>query len=143
MTATALRNSRNLPDDFADDDTITATAWDRPHVPTLAHTHPDARPIWLPIIGPSGWLLSSTLATAVVAGDHATWPAGDLARAHGTGTRVLALTMRRLEIYRLAHQLGAGHYLVMPGCPPLRDRDLRRLPLPTQQAHAEHFPPPA
>jgi len=88
---------------------------------------------WLPIIGPSSWLIWGTLAAQLRTDPQVTWPLPDLAGAHGLGASAgrhapTRRALARLSRFRLLVDCGDGRFLVRLTAPPLGRRHLERLP---------------
>jgi hypothetical protein len=99
--------------------------------------HPDgdwSRLAWLPVIGPTSWLVWGTLTRQLRHDPQVTWDLAALAVTHGlvggTGpSSVIRRTIGRLcQFHILAPHDGADRYLVRMTAPPLSQRQLRRLP---------------
>lgn len=92
-----------------------------------------SRLCWLPIIGPTSWLLWGTIATQLRTNSDATWELGALAEAHGiarsaAANGALRRTLMRLTQFNLACSCRGDRYLVRLTAPPLTRRQLGRLP---------------
>ena len=91
---------------------------------------PYASSVWLPVLGPTGFLLWSRLSTVArglgtVGPDQLCADLG-LGRADGNQS-ALARTLRRLEVFGIARPTGEGTLLVCPELDWVPDRYLRRL----------------
>ena len=92
-----------------------------------------SRLCWLPIIGPTSWLLWGTLATQLRSNTDATWNLPALAEAHGIARSAgangpLRRTLLRLNQFHLAQTRTGDRHLVRLSAPPLTRRQLGRLP---------------
>lgn len=115
--------------------------------PTLIlHFHPDPQDVdcdtetrqavdghwshtaWLPLLGPSSWLLWGTITAAVSGTDHATLHAGELARNHGLSPARLTAPLQRLERFRVIHPVTATAWTVRTHAQPLNRHQLRQVP---------------
>jgi hypothetical protein len=89
---------------------------------------------WLPIIGPSSWLVWGTVAAQLRREPQVTWALRDLASAHGlhsttARTGPMRRTVARLCQFRLFADAADDRYLVRMTAPPLSRRNLERLPV--------------
>jgi len=106
--------------------------------------HPYSRFGWLPIIGPSSWLLWGTLATQLRREPTVTWELTALAEAHGlhrgAGEHgMVRRTLTRLTQFRLLALAEPATYLVRLSAPPLTARQLDRLPAFVAELHHQTF----
>ena len=115
--------------------TFTFCPWPDPLIDPYGQ-HPDgdwSRLAWLPVIGPSSWLVWGTLTRQLHHDPQVTWDLGELAVTHGlvggTGrSSVIRRTISRLcQFHILAPLDGDDRYLVRMTAPPLSHRQLRRL----------------
>jgi hypothetical protein len=114
---------------------LTFFPWPDPLIDPFAQ-HPDgdwSRLAWLPVIGPSSWLVWGTLTRQLHHDPQVTWHLGDLALAHGlvggTGrSGVIRRTITRLRQFHILAADGHDRYLVRMTAPPLGRRQLHRLP---------------
>jgi hypothetical protein len=89
---------------------------------------------WLPIIGPTSWLIWGTLAAQLRREPEVTWLVRDLAAAHGlhpstAKTAPVRKTIGRLCQFRLlAEEAVEDRFLVRLTAPPLTRRQLERSP---------------
>jgi hypothetical protein len=100
-----------------------------------------SRLAWLPTIGPSSWLIWTTIAGQLRRDPKVTWQCAALAGAHGLGqgtgrTSALARTLDRLARYRLLVP-GEPTWLMRASAPPVSDGNLRRLPAFVQAVHLD------
>jgi hypothetical protein len=86
-----------------------------------------SRTAWLPIIGPSSWLLWTELAGIVESGP-ATITATDLADRIGMSPKRIYQPIDRLVRFRILTEPNPGHYQVLTAAGPLSDAQLRRRP---------------
>jgi hypothetical protein len=132
-----------------DPHTLTFQPW-----PDPALEHLDVRPDgtysrlgWLPLIGPSAWLIWGTVAAQLRHEPTVTWTVGDLATAHGLSrdagpNGVLARTLTRLTQFHLITLAADAHHLVRITAPPLSARRLDRLPPYVAALHRQTFDTP-
>jgi hypothetical protein len=103
-----------------------------------------SRLAWLPIVGPSTWLIWGTAVNALARQPVVVWDAAELARAHGIGglSGVLDRTLDRLAMFGLAGPMALDRsaYAVRMTCPPLTTRQLRRSPAWLLAIHDEFWP---
>jgi hypothetical protein len=117
--------------------------------PTVDHTdcHPEgtySRLAWLPIIGPSSWLMWGTLAAQLRREPQVTWELTALAEAHGlqrgAGQHgMVRRTLTRLAQFRLLAPIDEAHHLVRLTAPPVSRRQLERLPQFVAELHQQTF----
>jgi hypothetical protein len=104
-----------------------------------------SRLAWLPIIGPSSWLLWGTLATQLRREPRLSWELTALAEAHGisrgTGQHgMVRRSLHRLGQFHLVDSLEeTGHHLVRLTAPPVSERQLQRLPHFVGELHRQTF----
>ena len=121
---------------------LTFEPWTDPHIDQHAQP-PDgtySRLAWLPTIGPSSWLIWTTIATQLQRERSVTWQSATLAGAHGLGsgtgrTSALARTLDRLTRFHLLVP-GERTWLLRVSAPPVSAGNLRRLPA---FVHAVHI----
>ncbi|MGH9242724.1 MAG: hypothetical protein ACRD29_00045 [Acidimicrobiales bacterium] len=107
-----------------------------------------SRLAWLPIIGPSSWLVCGTLAAQLRHDPHVTWGVQDLAAAHGlhgttSRTGPMRRTVARLCQFRLvADTDGVDRFVVRLTAPPLFRRQLSRLPVYVAELQRQIFQVP-
>lgn len=114
-------------------------------------TGPYARFGWLPTIGPSSYLIWETVAEQLKRAPDAEWPIDELATAHGLGgtgnTSPVRRSLRRLELFKLAHTRDDGTVAILTWAPPLIGRQIARLPdrlvRPVDELHRRNFIAPA
>ena len=94
--------------DIAPLEVITATPWTDPVVDRfeLDPSGQYSRIAWLPILGPTSWLLLGTISQHPAHEPAVAWRLADLARDHGLGRPdrpgfVVVRSLRRLEHFRL------------------------------------------
>jgi hypothetical protein len=94
-----------------------------------------SRLAWLPIIGPTAWLIWGTISAQLRRDVEVTWRLEDLATAHGLGTGIsknapVRRALTRLTVFGLIGPTDAEHrvYAVRLTAPQLRRRHLRNLP---------------
>ena len=117
--------------------------------PTLDHTDCDpegtySRLAWLPLIGPSSWLMWGTLAAQLRREPQVTWELAALAEAHGIHRGdgrhgMVRRTLTRLAQFRLLAPLDDDHHLVRLTAPPVTARHLERLPAFVAELHHQTF----
>ena len=115
--------------------TLTFEPWPDPSVDTKGIT-PDShlsRLTWLPLIGPSSWLLWGTLTTQLHRSPSVDWQPDALAAAHGLSPSTaprspLHRTLVRLTQFRLLAEAGENRWIVRLSAPPLSRGNLNRLP---------------
>lgn len=103
-----------------------------PHTdPHLARPQPVdgdwSRTAWLPIIGPSSWLMWTELARIVENGP-ATVTAADVADRIGLSVKRVYSPIDRLVRFRILTELNPDHYRVRTTAGPLSEKLLRRRP---------------
>lgn len=92
-----------------------------------------SRLTWLPLIGPSSWLIWGTLSAQLRLQAAVEWRPEDLAAAHGLGPTTsprgpLNRTLVRLSQFRLLAPIEEGRWVVRLSAPPLTRSLLNRLP---------------
>ena len=92
-----------------------------------------SRLAWLPIIGPSSWLMWGTLAAQLRRESDVTWAVEALGAAHGlSGSTArhgpVRRTIARLCQFRIVTDLSDSALLVRMTAPPLSRRQVERLP---------------
>jgi transposase InsO family protein len=110
---------------------LTFEAWTDPAATGVDVESTYSRLAWLPLVGPTSWLVWGTVAAQLHQEPTITWTPGDLAAAHGisraAGTNgVLARTLDRLPRFRIVTHLGEGRHLIRIAAPPLTNRQLDR-----------------
>jgi hypothetical protein len=90
-----------------------------------------SRIAWLPIVGPTSWVLLGTLAEQLAEEPSVTWKVDDLAEAHGIGYRTkphtpLHRTLKRLRQFGFIFPSAEDSVLVRTWMPPLSRRQLDR-----------------
>lgn len=129
-------------------ETVTFEPWAVPDTDVFGEPVDGAysRLAWLPTIGPSSWLIWSTLAAQLHREPQVTWALDQLGLAHGLGHGTGAgssvrRTLARLQQFRLlAAEEDQGHQLVRLTAPPVRPRTLERLPGFVRVLHDQTFP---
>jgi hypothetical protein len=124
-------------------DLLTFEAWTDPEIDQRAQP-PDgtySRLAWLPTIGPSSWLIWTTIARQLQRERTVTWQTVTLASAHGLGhgtgrTSTIARTLDRLARYHLLLP-GEPTWLIRASAPPVSDGNIRRLPAFVQAVHLD------
>ena len=106
-----------------------------------------ARLAWLPIIGPSSYLVWGTLSAQLRRERTVTWRLADLAAAHGlegaSGRNgMVRRTLCRLVQFRLLVESDPGTWLVHLSAPPVSRRQLERLPAVVGELHQAAFQAP-
>jgi hypothetical protein len=125
---------------------LTFEPWADPAVDAF-DTHPEgtySRLAWLPIIGPSSWLMWGTLASQLRREPQVTWELTALAEAHGlqrgAGQHgMVRRTVTRLTQFRLLAAIDDTHHLVRLTAPPVTSRQLERLPAFVAELHQQTF----
>jgi hypothetical protein len=125
---------------------LTFEPWADPAIDTF-DCHPESpysRLGWLPIIGPSSWLVWGTLAAQLRRDPQVSWPLTTLAEAHGlqrgNGRHgMMRRTLARLCQFHLLADAGDDRYLVRLSTPPLSRRQLERLPAYVAELHQSTF----
>ena len=102
---------------------------------------------WLPTIGPSSWLVWGTLAAQLARDPQVTWPVRMLGSAHGLHATTarngsIRRSIARLCQFRLLASSGGDRYLVRLTAPPLRRRQLDRLPAYVAELQRQIFQAP-
>ena len=103
-----------------------------------------SRLAWLPVIGPSSWLMWGTLAAQLRRDPQVTWELTALAEAHGlqrgAGRHgMVRRTLTRLSQFRLLAAVDDTHHLVRLTAPPVTRRQLERLPAFVAELHQQTF----
>ena len=127
-------------------DLITFEPWADPVV-DHHECHPEgtySRLAWLPIIGPSSWLMWGTLASQLRREPEVSWDITALAEAHGlqrgTGRNgMVCRTLTRLTQFRILSPLNEFRHLVRLSAPPVSRRQLERLPIFVAELHHQTF----
>jgi hypothetical protein len=121
---------------------ITFNAWTDPVLDSygIGPSGHYSRVAWLPIVGPSSWLLLGTIAEHLELEPEVTWRVADLARDHGLGRPdspgfIVLRSLRRLEYFGLLRFETPDRALVRTGLPPLSTRQLRRSAPHVRQLH--------
>ena len=117
--------------------------------PAVDHydSHPEgtySRLAWLPVIGPSSWLMWGTLASQLRREPQVTWDLTALAEAHGlqrgAGQHgMVRRTLTRLTQFRLVAPVDETLHLVRLTAPPVTRRQLERLPVFVVELHQQTF----
>lgn len=124
-------------------DLLTFEPWTDPEIDQHAES-PDgtySRLAWLPTIGPSSWLIWTTIAGQLQRDRTVTWQSATLASAHGLGhgigrSSALARTLDRLTRFHLLVP-GEPTWLIRASAPPVSAGCLRRLPAFVQAVHLD------
>ena len=132
-----------------DSDILTFEGW---HDPIIDGFDQDpegtyARLAWLPIIGPSSFLMWGTLASQLRRQRSATWELAELAGFHGlqrgSGRNgMVRRTLTRLVLFQLLAESAPDTWLVRLSAPPVSQRQLERLPGVVVQLHEAAFKNP-
>ena len=106
-----------------------------------------SRLAWLPQIGPSSWLVWTTLAAQLRREPSVSWDLTALAEAHGLHRGdgrhgMVRRTLARLCQFRLLDAADANRYVVRLSAPPVGRRQLERLPRFVIELHRNIFPVP-
>lgn len=108
-----------------------------------------SRLAWLPIIGPTAWLVWGTVSAQLRHEAEVTWQLEELATAHGVGTGIsrtapIRRTLTRLEMFHITGALEAEHltHALRLTAPPLRRRQLDRLPDWVAEIQRQYFSAP-
>ena len=117
--------------------------------PTASHVPCDpegtySRLAWLPLIGPSSWLVWGTLAAQLRREPSVTWELEALAEAHGLSRgggehAPMRRTLARLAPFGLLDPIGDDRHLVRLTAPPVGRRHLERLPAYVAEIHHQTF----
>jgi hypothetical protein len=104
-----------------------------------------SRLAWLPLLGPTSWVLIGTIAQHLDIEPEVTWQLQDLARDHGLGrpgrpSFVLRRSLQRLERFGLLRFEGAPVARVRTNMPPLTPRQIARSPRHVRQLHELSYP---
>lgn len=106
-----------------------------------------SRLAWLPTIGPSAWLVWGTVSTQLRGDAEVTWRIDELASAHGLGngisrTAPIRRTLTRLTMFHITGLVEAEiqTYAIRLTAPPLRRRQLERLPAWVAEIQHHSFP---
>ncbi len=107
-----------------------------------------SRLAWLPLIGPSSWLIWGTLSSQLRRQIDVTWTVTELGAAHGlhgsTGRNgPTRRTLARLCQFRMLADAGDDRFLVRMSAPPISRRHLERLPAFVGGLQTEIFRSPA
>jgi hypothetical protein len=135
--------------DIAPLEVITFTPWTDPVVDRF-EIHPAgrySRIAWLPILGPTSWLLMGTFSQHLAHQPAVTWRLADLARDHGLGQPdrpgcVVTRSLRRLAYFQLLRFEATDRALIRTMLPPLSAGQLRRSAPHVRQLHNLTFPRP-
>jgi hypothetical protein len=118
-----------------DIETVTFDPWPDPAIdPYDQDPNGDfSRLAWLPLIGPSSWLIWGTLSAQLRRQPDVAWTVTDLGAAHGlhgstSRNGPTRRTLARLCQFRMLTDLTEDHFLVRMSAPPLGRRHLERLP---------------
>jgi hypothetical protein len=125
---------------------LTFEPWPDPAVDHF-DCHPEgtySRLAWLPIVGPSSWLMWGTLAVQLRREPQVQWELGALAEAHGlqrgAGQHgMVRRTLARLGQFRLCAPVDDTYHLVRLTAPPVTRRQLERLPSFVAEIHQQTF----
>ena len=103
-----------------------------------------SRTAWLPILGPTSWLMLGTITQHLAAEPAVTWRLGDLARDHGVGRPdrpgfIVLRSLQRLEHFGLLRFEAGDRALIRTHVPPLGERQLRRSASHVRQLHEQTF----
>lgn len=103
-----------------------------------------SRLAWLPVIGPSSWLMWGTLACQLRREPEIAWELATLAAAHGIhggagGGGMVRRTLNRLVRFRLLTPVDDRRHLVRMTAPPVTGRQLERLPDFVVELHHQTF----
>jgi hypothetical protein len=103
-----------------------------------------SRLAWLPIIGPSSWLIWGTLAAQLRREPRLDWELTALAEAHGISRGagqhgMVRRSLHRLNQFRLLDTLEDTEHLVRLTAPPVSERQLQRLPSFVAELHRQTF----
>jgi len=130
-------------------ETFTFDGWPDPAIdPYAQDPNGDwSRLAWLPIIGPSSWLMWGTLTAQLRREPTVTWTVEALGTAHGLSgstarTGPTRRTIARLCQFRLLADLSEDRFLVRLTAPPLGRRMLERLPEYVGELQRQIFPAP-
>lgn len=120
---------------------VTFETWADPEVDARGVTVDGAysRIAWYPVLGATTWLVWGAVAGRLAEEPSIACRLDDLAPPWVTNTRVVAWSLDRLEAYGLAVAYG-DIWVVRRCCPPLVDRQLRRVPSPVRAIHDVTFP---
>lgn len=129
-----------------DTEVLTFEPWADPLIDGF-DCHPEStysRLGWLPVIGPSSWLVWGTLAAQLRREPEVRWELAVLAEAHGLSRSnarhgMVRRTLARLCQFRLLADTGEDRYLVRLTTPPLPRRQLERLPAYVAELHDATF----
>jgi hypothetical protein len=134
--------------DIAPIEVITFTPWTDPVVDRFAIDPAGdySRIAWLPILGPTSWLLLGTISQQLTDEPEVTWRLADLARDHGLGrpdrpSLVVVRSLRRLEHFGLLRFKATDQALIRTQLPPLGASQLRRSAPHVRLLHQLTFPP--
>ena len=103
-----------------------------------------SRTAWLPILGPTSWLLLGTITQQLAVERAVTWRLADLARDHGIGRPdrpgfIVVRSLRRLEYFGLLRFETIDRALIRTSMAPLGERQLRRSAPHVRQLHDEIY----
>jgi len=133
--------------DIAPLEVITFTPWTDPVVDRFEIDPSDhySRIAWLPILGPTSWLLLGTISQHLAHEPAVAWRLADLARDHGLGRPdrpgfVVVRSLRRLEHFRLLRFEATDRALIRTMLPPLGASQLRRSAPHVRRMHNLTFP---
>ena len=103
-----------------------------------------SRTAWLPILGPTSWLLLGTIAQQLAGEPAVTWRLADLGRDHGVGRPdrpgpFVVRSLRRLELFGLLRFQALDRALIRTRMAPLSERQLRRSAPHVRQLHDEIY----
>jgi hypothetical protein len=128
---------------------ITFTPWTDPVLDQFAIDPSGhySRIAWLPILGPTSWLLLGTISQHLADHPAVTWRLADLARDLGLGRPdrpgfVVVRSLRRLEHFWLLRFEATDRALIRTKLPPLSASQLRRSAPHVREAHQLTFPGP-
>ena len=130
-------------------DVLTFEPWADPVIDAFAQSPetPYSRLAWLPVVGPSSWLIWGTLAAQLRREATVSWELAALAEAHGlqrgAGRHgMVRRTLTRLGQFGLLAAVDEDRFLVRLCAPPVSTRRLERLPAPVAELHRQVFQVP-
>lgn len=125
---------------------VTFTTWTDPIVDPygIDPSGTYSRTAWLPILGPTSWLMLGTIAQRLALEPAVTWRLGDLARDHGVGRPdrpgfIVRRSLQRLERFDLLRFEASDRALIRTHMPPLGERQLRRSAPHVRQLHEQIY----
>ncbi|HLM65390.1 MAG TPA: hypothetical protein VK306_13910 [Acidimicrobiales bacterium] len=99
-----------------------------------------SRAVWLPVIGPTAWLVWGTVVAMLTDGEPKVLASDELAHLHGVGAPALVRALSRLRAFGLAGGSSDDRWSLRLTCPPLWDRLAGRIPATARALHDEMFP---